>query len=449
MDIATSSEMGGYDYSFVDTPPDRLVCTICHFPSRNPYLTTCCGHVFCKSCLDNHKEVSKVCPVCREEEFIVYTNKQADREIRSLHVMCSNQERGCEWQGELNDINNHLVNSDGCHFENVKCSNECGKMLQRRYLTSHVETECPHRKIDCQYCDITGEQQFIEGEHKEQCPKLALPCPNKCEVESLLREDMEAHRKECPFEMVQCEYYNVGCEERMMRKRKKEHDQEKMEEHLWMTKRKLVKTEDKLEAAEAKLVLSDRLGNLEVMMQHVINTTGSSDRFTTSTPWPLQLVARVKTLFPIPLCPVTVRMLKFNENKENEIVWHSDPFYSHNEGYKLCLSVYAAGCGGSKGTHLSVFLCLMKGPHDDELTWPLREKYEFKLLNQISDFEHHSMAMIYDDRATDVHAGRVIVGDKARGWGKRQFISDEDLHKVTPTCRYLKDDCIFFQVSKL
>ena len=86
---------------------------------------------------------------------------------------------------------------------------------QQRYLTSHVETECPYRKVDCQYCHITGEHQFIEGEHKEQCPKLPISCLNKCGVGSLPREDMEAHRKECPLEMVQCAYHNVGCEERM------------------------------------------------------------------------------------------------------------------------------------------------------------------------------------------------------------------------------------------
>ena len=62
---------------------------------------------------------------------MAYVNKQLDREIRNLHVTCTNTERGCEWQGELNHINSNLENSDGCQFEDVKCSNECGKMLQR------------------------------------------------------------------------------------------------------------------------------------------------------------------------------------------------------------------------------------------------------------------------------------------------------------------------------
>ena len=114
-----------------------------------------------------------------------------------------------KWQGELNDINSHLGNSDGCQFEEVEGSNECGKMIRRQYLTSHVETECPRRKVNCQYCHDTGEHQFIEGQHKEECPKLPLPCPNNCEPGNVIREDMEAHRKKCPLEMIQCGYITV------------------------------------------------------------------------------------------------------------------------------------------------------------------------------------------------------------------------------------------------
>ena len=43
----------------------------------------------------------------------------------------------------------------------------------------------------------------------------------------------------------------------------------------------------------------------------------------------------------------------------------------------------------------------MKGPYDKELTWPLREKFEVKLLNQISDCEHHSCTVHYRDEDDD------------------------------------------------
>ena len=46
----------------------------------------------------------------------------------------------------------------------------------------------------------------------------------------------------------------------------------------------------------------------------------------------------------------------------------------------MCLRVHAAG--NDKGTHLSVYLYLMKGPHDDELCNMATEgKFEIKLLN--------------------------------------------------------------------
>ena len=121
--------MVGYDYVFISTPPDRVVCKICHLPSRDPYLSMCCGHVFCKCCGDNVKtsDITNVCPVCGDEEYIIFPNKQLDREIKDLHINYSNNKKGCKWQGQLNDINCHLGNSDGCQFEEVKCSNECGR----------------------------------------------------------------------------------------------------------------------------------------------------------------------------------------------------------------------------------------------------------------------------------------------------------------------------------
>ena len=49
---------GGYEYRFVNTPSDMLVCKICQYLSREPYLSGCCGHTFCKSCLDGAKKAT-------------------------------------------------------------------------------------------------------------------------------------------------------------------------------------------------------------------------------------------------------------------------------------------------------------------------------------------------------------------------------------------------------
>ena len=80
-----------------------------------------------------------------------------------------------------------------CLFEDVTCSNQSGKKLQRRNLLNHTQT-CPRRTVDCQYCGVTGEYEFIEGEHKEMCPKFPLSCPNSCGVGEICREAIDGHR---------------------------------------------------------------------------------------------------------------------------------------------------------------------------------------------------------------------------------------------------------------
>ena len=492
---------GGYEFTFADAVHERYVCKICLHPCHDAYLSGCCGHNFCKSCLDRfrltaslaqqRRNAAVTCPFCRNVEFTTLPNKQADREIRSFHVMCSNMAKGCEWQGELNDITNHLGNSDGCQFEDVKCSNECGKMLQRRYLTSHVETECPHRKVDCQFCHIAGEHQFIEGEHKEQCPKVPLSCPNECEAGDIIREDMEAHRKECPLEMIQCEYHNVGCEERMMRKRKRNHEEEKMEEHLLMTKLKLSKSEvkvaineaklcstdarlseaeQKLAANEAKLISTEsklsetesilaanevelfstkrKLNNLEVIVHRLINTTGSSNSLIGSAQWSSHLsTMALKVSNVIQVCPVVVRMSNVARHKAIGVGLNSEPFYTVNSGYKMYLRAYPDGKGVGKGTHLSVFLFLTEGPHDDELAWPLIGKFAVTLLNQVNNSDHCSVIVTYDNLKS---VGRVTGQSRGgSGFGYQKLISHEEYYRVTPRLQYLKEDCIFFKIDKL
>ena len=108
------------------------------------------------------------------------------------------------------------------------------------------------------------------------------------------------------------------------------------------------------------------------------------------------------------------------------------------------MHVNAAGTDDGKGTHLSVRLHLMKGPHDDKLTWPLRGDFTVTLLNQISDNNHHSVIFPLNNSAA---GNRVTNGEYAvRGWGMTTFIANEELHRFAPARQFLKDDCIFFQV---
>ena len=178
--------------------------------------------------------------------------------------------------------------------------------------------------------------------------------------------------------------FGYFLEIRMARKDKEEHEKENIKEHLMMTNHGLTDTKAQLAAA------LKQINNLTEMSNPLTNIAVAK--------WSIILDVMATMLQSgCQSCPVTIKMSEYNDKKKDKVQWYSDPFYTHNNGYKMRLCVYAGGNGSGKGTHLSVFLYLMKGPHDDELTWPLRGNFEMKLLNQISDSEHHSMRMIYDD----------------------------------------------------
>lgn len=61
---------------------------------------------------------------------------------------------------------------------------------------------------------------------------------------------------------------------------------------------------------------------------------------------------------------------------------YSLPFYTHRYGYKMCLRLYPYGDGAGKGTHLSLFIVVMKGDYDEILEWPFKHKVTFQLVNQ-------------------------------------------------------------------
>ena len=72
--------------------------------------------------------------------------------------------------------------------------------------------------------------------------------------------------------------------------------------------------------------------------------------------------------------PLLIKMSQFSQLKVNNDMWYSPGFCTHTFGYKMCLRVYANGHGVGKGTHVSVYLHLMKGENDDDLTWPIKYK---------------------------------------------------------------------------
>ena len=124
--------------------------------------------------------------------------------------------------------------------------------------------------------------------------------------------------------------------------------------------------------------------------------------------------------------------------------------YTHHNGYEMSVKVYPNGCGSEKGTHVSIFTCLMKGSYDDHLKWPFRGVITIKIVNQAGDHDHIEKPFPYNDQTPDSAAGRVISGERSAGRGKHQFLAHSDLeYNAAKKTQYLKDNQLIIHVVKV
>ena len=441
---------GGYNYQFVHSPPSYLVlCCLCTKPSRNPQLSLCCGELFCKSCLPS--ENTKDCPLSCAEEFVTVPNKHIDRAVKSLPIFCINSKKGCKWQGKLSSIDNH-INGDPedttiCQFEDIKCPLSCGKIFHRRFVSSHLMTECPLREAECEYCLMKGEHHdIVEGEHFKICRETLSPCPNNCEIGNVPRKDKIDHVRVCPLELVICEHHNVGCNHTFPRNRQEQHNKEMLEEHLMLTCETLGDTESEYQAkiSVVKRNAEERCNRLQMQLSNVTKQLEMLCNI-----WNIKIQSMAAMSSTNLVAPVVFKISDFANKRSKKERWCSPHFCSHQGGYTMMLMVHTGGDGLSYSGYISAYLHLVKGANDDKLLWPFKGTFAVKLLNQINDKEHHAVTSSYDTR-TPVEKARITrTCTVSSGMGKADYISNLAFNKTTPTCQYYKDNCVFFEVRKI
>ena len=65
----------------------------------------------------------------------------------------------------------------------------------------------------------------------------------------------------------------------------------------------------------------------------------------------------------------------------------------------MCLRVYANG--GKRGA--GILMCLMRGEHDDKLTWPFHRDITIQLVNQNKEQDHVEYTAAFDNRAAAIY----------------------------------------------
>ena len=261
----------------------------------------------------------------------------------------------------------------------------------------HHLAQCPQLIISCPYCSWEAERFIIEGSHQNECPEISVPCPNMDCRRPIARRDLSSHRQTCPKEKIECPYGSVGCTSACPRDCMPSHERDHVHVHLKLAMNKM---EDR----------EQRMGS--------------------------QVAFQSKS--------VTLKLDNFTQLKQAGTKWFSPGFYTSPAGYKMCLAVSPNGDQNGSGTHVSVYLCLLPGEHDDILQWPIKGEFSIELLNQLSNEDHHSKDLHFEDSDAKATNTRVKSGH-GKGLGFNQFIAHSELKQLFN--KYLYNDALFFRVT--
>ena len=430
-----SQLQNGYDCIFTKEPPEHLQveCSICLGILHDPQLIDChCGSSFCLSCIAPIQTERKLCPLCKGPFTNSMPDRRLQRTLNNLPIHCSFKEAGCDWVGDLSRLNEHLninigtaqgenTRDVGCSFVEVECT-YCQEQVQRQFVLDHEQNECSKRPVRCEYCsEYESTFEDVDANHTPICPSRLIDCPNEC-GESVPRKSLDSHRANvCPLEIISC---YAGCGERLPRRDVETHISDNLASHLSI---QAVRHQQQMEILESKVQEVEREN---LMLKQEVETL-RSEKLTLHTH--MQIV------------PVYLIMGSFSSKIIDEEEWTSQPFYTHPNGYKMCLNVDPSGVEGGEGTHISVFLKLMRGQFDSYLSWPFRGSITVELLDQHGSDEHRIRTINFNDNTPRECSRQVNPSERYNeGWGFSRFIAHRKLFS-----KYLKKDSLYFKISKV
>ena len=380
--------------------------------------------------------------------------------------------------GELGGLTQHLNikpqekadRMTGCQLAKITCA-FCSDNVQRKDLKEHEEEICTKRPYNCEYCeDYKSIFEDVTTNHWPECRSRPVPCPNECGASPKL-ELLDDHVEECPLQVIDCPFEYAGCKESLLRKDMPDHITQSLALHMSLQATSHQQELKKLTSRISELEATVQLRELEVknLLQGVVNQqqckTQVSKEIKQAQEQALnnhpagmeirenrsdieqEILKHLKSIvhnFLAELVPFSFSMPDFEHKKSTNSSWYSTSFYTHPRGYKMCLRVEANGLNDGKNSHVSVYLCVVRGEYDESLKWPFRGAVTVQLLNQLGGDEHHTKIIPLTDKS-DYYFKRAVLEERSsEGWGFHDFISQSCLLP-----NYLKDDCLKFCVKNV
>ena len=175
---------------FLQPLSEDFECPLCLQWLKEPTLTSCCGHHFCRECIEHVVREDHICPLCKEKGFQTFLNKDVQRKLNTQRVFCRQKSRGCGWVGELGRLERHLNAREGdCDFVEVECEFGpvgCIAKFPRKDLQRHRE-ENVHKHLSL----VSATSLRASKEQQQEIRELKQKLSRKEEEISALQEQVE------------------------------------------------------------------------------------------------------------------------------------------------------------------------------------------------------------------------------------------------------------------
>ncbi|VDI78307.1 Hypothetical predicted protein [Mytilus galloprovincialis] len=179
-----------------------------------------CGHCVCDGCIttlfdsDGYGHCPMIQDSCIETfaESEVHHDYGLRRDILSASVNCPEKENGCPYTAKLEKIESHL--SSDCEWRLINCTFKdkgCDENIRYKDLQDHISTFCLQAPVVCAFCQLPVLRGKMRAHQEDICKEISLSCPYGCGIQSLKRDRMTQHMKECCNRLIPCRYQTFGC----------------------------------------------------------------------------------------------------------------------------------------------------------------------------------------------------------------------------------------------
>ena len=133
---------------------------------------------------------------------------------------------------------------------------------------------------------------------------------------------------------------------------------------------------------------------------------------------------------PLPLPPFYFVMRNFDHYQKHNYIFASEPFYTHPGGYKMAVAIYTKSDDEGKGTHLSIYLDILRGEFDDKLQWPFDGEVTVQAYNRTTRQWSMEQTFILNKRKCDLSVvSRRVDAMAATSWGYNDLLPLSELKR--------------------